>query len=276
MSLPSKRFSKGSLAASPLRTASPSGSGAEGVQVAILADATGSMASYIDAVREQAKTLLGRLAARHPGIGLACGFYREHTCEEPFRFYGRGGPTRGEFVSATGVAGLQAFLDDAGHTEGNSTSVEALGAGLYYTSRLPWVARHRVLVCVGDHASHGFSDAFVPEWDGDYDSIDLCELGMTHERILRCLKLAKLRCFMVRCGDNADAERQYRDIAARTGGRFVDFQGVEEANDLMVVVEAAIAESTGASARELIERKRREGLISGPSVTALLESFDEK
>lgn len=269
------RFASSSLAKAGARSRMESASVSARIEASVMCDATVSMSPYIEAVKGKTRDLLRELGQQYPLIRLGCGFYRDHDCSEPFNFFGGGEPTNGEFVGVGDLPRLQAFLDEAGHTEGNSTNVEALGAALFYASELPWRARHRVLVCVGDHASHGFADPYIPEFQGDHDSIDLCELGMTHERIIACLKAAEMRCYMVRCGANADAERQYRDIARQTGGRFIDFQDVNSAQDLMVVVQAALTDATGGDARKLIEGKQRTGELAAPTVHALLESFDD-
>ncbi|MCA8952033.1 MAG: hypothetical protein KDE27_21165 [Planctomycetes bacterium] len=276
MKFPAIRSTRRSLTSSSLLSQSRAIRVEGGVDVAVLADATASMELFIDAVKTHSMELLRRLVARHQHLRMTFGFYRDHTCQTPFSFFGDGGPKHGEFIGASRVDQLRKFVDGAGFTEGNDTSVEALGAGLLFASQLPWVARNRVLVCVGDHASHGYAREFVPEFAGDHDSIELCEFGMTHERILACLSRARIRCFMVRCGRDAPAEQQYRDIANKTGGRFVDFQNVEEGDGLTAAVEAAVAESQGGSAVALLERKRREGQISDQSAVALIQAFGGK
>ena len=276
MSFPAARSTRRALTSSSLRLQSRALRADSGVDVAILSDATASMEPFLDAVKDHSMQLLGRLAARHQHLRMTCGFYRDHGCRTPFAFFGEGDPTRGEFVGRSRADQLRKFIDIAGFIEGNETSVEALGGGLLLASQLPWVARERVLVCVGDHASHGYAQEFQPEFAEDRDSIELCEFGMTHERILDCLIRAGIRCFMVRCGENVPAEQQYRDIAKKTGGRFVDFQGIEAGDGLMAVVEAAVAESIGDSAVALLERKRSDGQISEQSSVALLEAFRER
>lgn len=274
MRFPSIRSARQALTSNRLNSVSRALREEKGIDVAILADATASMDPFIDTVKAESVELLRRLVARHQHLRMACGFYRDHLSRTPFAFFGDGGPTCGEFIGASRMSQLREFVNAEGFTEGNPTSVEALGAGLLHVSRLPWVARNRVLVCIGDHASHGYSSNFVPEWEGDHDSLGLCEFGMTHERILSCLMQGGIRCFMVRCGPNADAERQYGDIALKTGGRFVDFQDVEDGGGLIAAVEAAVAESVGDSPVALLEEKRRGGLITGQSAVALFQAFD--
>lgn len=300
-----ERSSSRALTASRLRERVATRGVSRDVDFCTLTDGTGSMSWCIEAVKSSAKAMFARVAERHPRVRMACGFYRDYDCKNPFQFYGGAGPVRaprgaigeqpdpvqlvlrqvrgqagshvgGEFVRRGEIARLQEFLDEAGQVEGNSTIIEALGGGLYHASRLPWRARHRVLVCTGDTASHGYSLGLEPALRDPADSIGNCLLGMTHEKILGCLKAARLRCYMVRCGDSPQAELQYRDIAEQTGGRFIDFNKAGDPLALLVTVEAAIEDAAGGDPRKAIESGASDGRIGSAAARLLLESFEDE
>ena len=246
------------------------------VDYAFLIDATGSMLGVIDAVREYARESLEALSL-NPAVDLRSGggFYRDHDCNVPLQLFGKGLATDGELVGLDRLHELSAFLHTEGFTEGNETEVEALGAALHYVARLPWNAPRRVLLHIGDHASHGFNPSLTKEAAWSHDSIDLCPLRMTQEKILAALKRANITCYMVRCGANVDAERQYRGIAKATGGAFIDFKDLGSVEDLIVIQELAILEAAGQSVLDMVEEKASRGQLKRPVVQALLEAFDK-
>lgn len=245
------------------------------VQLLSLIDATASMTGYLDAMTSHARNLLERMSKQHRGIGMSCAFYRDHDCVNPFDFYGGGASHQGSFVGRSRIQSLQDFLKTHGVPEGNQTTVEAMGAAMFHASSMPWSATNRVIVHAGDQPSHGYKTAHgMPYSEGD--SLDHCQLGMSHRKILECLKAAGVRCYMVRCGHCPAAEQQYRSIAKVTGGRFIDFAKVSNAQDFMIAIEAAMTDATGGNARRLIERHQRTNALESSTVRALLESFPDQ
>lgn len=245
------------------------------VQLLTLIDATASMTGYLDAMTSHARNLLERMSQKHRGAGLSCAFYRDHDCINPFDFYGEGASHQGRFVGRSRIQSLQEFLETRGVPEGNQTTVEAMGAAMFHATSMPWSATTRVIVHAGDQPSHGYKTAHgMPYSEGD--RLDHCQLGMSHQKILECLKAAGVRCYMVRCGYCPAAEHQYRSIAKVTGGRFIDFAKVSNAQDFMVAIEAAMADATGGNARRLIENHQRNNALESSTVRALLESFEDK
>ena len=260
----SSKISKRSPAASRIRSI-------QSVDLLSLVDATGSMLPEIELIRDQLAGLFTSLADnRHYAIRFSAAFYRDHDCERPFSFFPDTDGVDGAFISSASLTQLQAFLHECAFCEGNTSVVEALGAAMHYASELPWSAKKRVLVHLGDEPSHGYGGT------NPYDSLELCPLRMTHDKILAALKRANVRCYMVRCGNRSvDAEHQYRNIARETGGAYIDFEQLSSSEDLLAFIELSLAHATAQDIRSLVEAKQRAGALPRPSADALLLSFTE-
>ncbi len=99
---------------------------------------------------------------------------------------------------------------------------------------------------------------------------------MTQAKILAALKEAGVTAYMVRCGYDADAERQYREIAEATGGAYMNFADLGGGEALFDVQEFAIRDAAGEDVRALIEERASSGQLEGGSARALLQVFDKE
>jgi hypothetical protein len=242
----------------------------DSIETVFLSDATGSMEPYLDAVKAHFSALMPALAARHPAIRFAAGFYRDEMSPQPFNFLRK-------FSGLDGWEYVQEFLDKHGYSDctGNRTWDEALGAALYHVANFPWTAKTRIVVHVGDRASHGYSPLNAAYHSAVDTSLDACALRLTHANIVSHLRRAGLCVYMVLCGDNPAAREQYQRIAEATGGRFVAFSSLSSPNDLPVIIQAAVAHATGRDVPGVIADSQAKGHLGNTSAAALLGYFKQ-
>ena len=235
----------------------------ESVDVAVLSDATGSMTNELAMVREKLCAFVGDLSERYTHLRLSAGFYRDHVPaikEYDIALYDSGK----SFVPGAQAEHLQAFIHQHGKPDGGSDR-EDMGEALYRVAHLPWMARTRVVLHIGDQNSHGYG----PRADG------LCRLNLTHDRLVKELTAAQVSVFMVQCAGELEVEKEYRALAQATGGRYLRFEELAACDEILVFLEAAIAAKSGGSVRALLAKRVAERRLAPSSQIPLLRAFNE-
>ncbi len=237
-----------------------------GIQLATVVDSTLSMAGHVNVVSHRLCDIVKELGAKHRNLEVAAGYYRDHdegsSEEYDVLFY-----RNGEFQKHSCLEQLQSWLLAHANVQGGGDA-EAMGAALAAVSRLKWTKANRVLVHVGDQPSHGYDEFYSP--------LSECPERITHEDILSMLKGSRVKAYMVQCRTIEQAAEQYQEIAHETGGRYIHFDGLSSTEDLLVIIEAAIIESTGGSVVKMLEDKKKSGKLTSGSAQLLLEAFNDQ
>ncbi|KAL4444263.1 hypothetical protein ABPG75_012000 [Micractinium tetrahymenae] len=121
----------------------------KGVDICILMDWTGSMASCIEAAKAKALEVMGAAPKVHPDAITRLAFvgYRDH-CDGTDRLVVH------DFVTSRGFEGLQAAVGRV-VAKGGGDAAEDVAGGLEAVLGLSWSSSTRLLIHMGDCPAHG-------------------------------------------------------------------------------------------------------------------------
>jgi hypothetical protein len=250
------------------------------VDVAFVVDTTGSMGPFIDAARQQIRTIAEEVAAKGDlDFRFAVVEYRDHPPQEP-SFVERPYP----FSDGDDLQTVLERLTPAG----GGDAPEAVLDGLIAAANLQWRRNaDRLCFLVGDAPPHGYE----PEADTWPDG---CPCRATPNGVVELLNGRTIRLHAITLTRNAALVRAFRELAEGTGGTLTEAPmdpyaavrstgdtltgagyAVEAGRMYMAAAEAtgsyepeSVAEATGmpaSLARSTVEYLRRRGIIAGTS-----------
>lgn len=180
------------------------------VDLCFVMDATGSMASYIQAARQELQAFAHTLANHrlHPQMTYALILYRDHPPEDA-TFVTRNWPLTER------LAEIQEALNSA-RADGGGDGPEAVIDGLYDAIfKLEWrQSAHKVVVLAGDAPPHGVN---AP---GDHFP-EGCPCGHTLEMITVQAAERGITIFSLGIGEDNAMRTSFQRVANDTKGRYV-------------------------------------------------------
>jgi hypothetical protein len=187
---------------------------ARALDVAIIIDTTGTMATSVSALARSAEALAGELA-RHADVRLGVVAFKDHGAEgEDDTYLVRTLPLGWDPARAAAFLGSPALAPGAG-----GGGAEAVECALRAARGLAWREEaRRIAVLVGDKPPHG----------AGLDGLDACPHGVDYRDEVEALAARDVALHAVQVGDHLVTRRVFEYLAARTGGAYVDLARVRD------------------------------------------------
>ncbi|XP_028404560.1 alpha-protein kinase vwkA-like [Dendronephthya gigantea] len=217
---------------------------AQAVDLCFLVDCTGSMASYIQGVKDKIKGIIEKSKRMLPDLSFSVAFvgYRDH-CD---------GTDRTVVLNfTTSILEFQSFMESVSAKGGGDAPEDVFG-GIEEVTKLSWVKQTRILFHIADSPCHGtrFHDPSVGD---EYPNGD--PRGLHIEDLLSKLDELKIIYWFAKLGNTTDLMiKVFQSIMK------INEIDLASADDLVGAVAGSISASVGIHEENIGDEVMREGV----------------
>lgn len=220
------------------------------VQLCFMVDCTGSMASYIQEVKEKIQMIVDRSKGEFPDLNLAVAFvgYRDH-CD---------GAQRTVVLNFTAsVLQFKSFVGSVQATGGGDAPEDVFG-GFEEVTKLTWNEPTRILFHIADSPCHG-TRFHAPNLNDDYPNGD--PRGLNIEDLLSRIKQLKVIYWFAKLSDTTDKmTEEFQSVMAPEQINVIPLSSVD---DLMEAVLASISASIQMEEHTILAKECEEEMKRG-------------